>query len=100
MYYALRVGKSHFCQAASVKAQASVFENKITIIHAGATDAVAKYIKANASAVQSEEPIALIDRLMNLCVKDKPLAVGLPVDIAEATQGSVKWQRHKKECAD
>lgn len=37
---------------------------------------------------------------MNLCVKDKPLAVGLPVDIAEATQGSVKWQRHKKECAD
>lgn len=56
--FALNGGLTEVNGAASVKAQASAFENKTTIIHAGVTDAVAKYIKANASAVQSEEPIA------------------------------------------
>lgn len=82
-----------------VKSQASVFENKTTIIHAGGTDAVAKYLKDYSSSLQNEEPISLIDKLMILTIKDKPLEVEPPIDIVEATGTTgLKWIRKKIGC--
>ena len=82
-----------------VKSQVSVFENKTTIIHAGGTDAVAKYLKDYSSSLQNEEPISLIDKLMILTIKDKPLEVEPPIDIVEATGTTgLKWIRKKIGC--
>lgn len=84
---------------ATVKAEASVFKNKTTIIHTGQTDAVAKYIKMYPALLQKERPVSLIDKLMTLTIKDKPLDVGLPVDIAEITGTSgLRWIRKKSGC--
>ena len=81
-----------------IKAKASIFKNKTTIIHAGGTDAAARYIKANPTCLQKEQPLVLIDTLMSLVIKDKPLDVGPPIDIIEATKEGVKWIRQKKSC--
>ncbi len=83
---------------AFVKAEASVFENKTTILHAGVTDAVAKYIKASPSLLQIEEPLPLIDKLMDLTMKDKPLEVGPPIDIMEVTKAGIIWIKQKEGC--
>jgi hypothetical protein len=83
-----------------VQVQGSEFQNKTDILHAGVTDAVARYIKANPPKLQKEEPIALMDRLMNLVIKDKPLEAGLPIQIAEATKNGVKWVRDRNVCAN
>lgn len=83
----------------AVKAQASVLKNKTTIIHAGVTDAVAKYVKSYPLLLQKEEPISLIDKLMELTIKDKPLDAGPPIDIVEVTGTTgLKWIRKKNGC--
>ncbi len=83
----------------SIKATASVFEKKTTVIHAGGTDVVAKYIKDYPSLLQKEEPLPLIEKLMTLVIKDKPLEVGPPIDIVEVKGiTGVKWIRKKTGC--
>lgn len=81
-----------------VKCTASIFKNKTTILHAGETDAVAKYINNNPQALQKELPVPLIDKLMKLVIKDKPLTVGLPIDIIDVRNTGIRWIRQKKGC--
>lgn len=83
---------------ASVKAEASIFKNETTILHAGVTDAVAKYIKAYPALLQKEQPLPLINKLMDLTLKDKPLEAGPPVDIIEVTREGIKWIKQKEGC--
>ncbi len=35
---------------------------------------------------------------MKLTIQDKPLDVGLPIDIIEATAKGIKWTRKKTSC--